>query len=241
MNIAIVGASGGIGTAITRKLADKAGTIYCCSRNITRVSQGDSAAANRVYLPIDITDESSVATVADRILNDKITLDQVFVTTGLLQNDSIQPEKTLRQFNTDTFLNLMAINAAGPILVAKHLLPLMRRDAPAFFGVLSARVGSIGDNRLGGWHSYRASKTALNMLIRNCAIEFRRTHPQLVIASLHPGTVDTDLSAPFQKNVPADKLFTADRAAAALLDVAAGLTPEHSGHCFAWDGEMVIP
>ena len=107
------------------------------------------------------------------------------------------------------------------------------------FAVLSARVGSIGDNRLGGWHGYRAAKAALNMLIRNFAIELRRSHPQAIIVGLHPGTVDTPLSAPFQRGVAPDRLFTPATSAGHLLDVIDGLSPADSGGVFAWDGTAI--
>ena len=115
----------------------------------------------------------------------------------------------------------------------------MPRDRRAVFTALSARVGSIGDNRLGGWHSYRASKAALNMILRNLAVELGRTHPQAVVAGLHPGTVDTGLSAPFQKGVKPEKLFTADHSAERLLAVVDGLTPADSGGVYAWDGARI--
>jgi NAD(P)-dependent dehydrogenase (short-subunit alcohol dehydrogenase family) len=115
----------------------------------------------------------------------------------------------------------------------------MPRDRRAVFAALSARVGSIGDNRLGGWHSYRASKAALNMILRNLAVELGRTHPQAVVAGLHPGTVDTGLSAPFQRGVKPEKLFTADHSAERLLTVLERLTPADSGGVFAWDGQRI--
>jgi NAD(P)-dependent dehydrogenase (short-subunit alcohol dehydrogenase family) len=121
----------------------------------------------------------------------------------------------------------------------KHFAPLMPRDRRAAFAALSARVGSIGDNRLGGWHSYRASKAALNMLLRNLAVELARSHPQAVVAGLHPGTVDTGLSRPFQKGVADGKLFTPEFSAASLMAVLDGLTPADSGGFFAWDGVRI--
>jgi NAD(P)-dependent dehydrogenase (short-subunit alcohol dehydrogenase family) len=121
----------------------------------------------------------------------------------------------------------------------KHFAPLMPRDRRAVFAALSARVGSIGDNRLGGWHSYRASKAALNMLLRNLAVELGRSHPQAVVAGLHPGTVDTGLSKPFQKAVAEGKLLTPAFSAERLLAVLDGLTPADSGGVFAWDGARI--
>jgi NAD(P)-dependent dehydrogenase (short-subunit alcohol dehydrogenase family) len=134
---------------------------------------------------------------------------------------------------------LFAVNTIGPALIAKHMLPKLPRDRPAVFAVLSARVGSIGDNRLGGWHGYRASKAALNMLIANLAIEMRRTHPLAVIVALHPGTVATSLSEPFQAGVAADKLFSPETSATHLLNVIDRLSPEDSGSFLAWNAERL--
>jgi NAD(P)-dependent dehydrogenase (short-subunit alcohol dehydrogenase family) len=135
--------------------------------------------------------------------------------------------------------NVYAANAIGPALIAKHCLPRLPRDRRAVFAVLSARVGSIGDNRLGGWHSYRASKAALNMLVRNFAIELERSNPRAVVAALHPGTVDSRLSAPFQRRVAPGRLFSPDQAAGHLLAVIDKLTPADSGGLFAWNGERL--
>lgn len=134
---------------------------------------------------------------------------------------------------------LFAVNTIGPALIAKHTLPKLPRDRRAVFAVLSARVGSIGDNRLGGCHGYRASKAALNMLIANFAIEMRRTHPLAVIVALHPGTVATSLSEPFQAGVAADKLFSPETSATHLLNVIDQLSPDDSGGFFAWNAERL--
>lgn len=131
------------------------------------------------------------------------------------------------------------VNTVGPALVAKHFLPLLPRDRRAIFAALSARVGSTSDNRLGGWHSYRASKAALNMILRNLAIELVRSHPQAIVAGLHPGTVQTRLSEPFQRGVQPEKLFTPEHSAGRLLSVLDGLAPADSGGVFAWDGTVI--
>ncbi|MEZ5744869.1 MAG: SDR family oxidoreductase [Sphingomonadaceae bacterium] len=135
--------------------------------------------------------------------------------------------------------DVFAVNTIGPALIAKHFLPLLPRDRRAIFAALSARVGSISDNRLGGWHSYRASKAALNMLVRNFAIEVGRNNREAVVVALHPGTVDTSLSDPFQSGVPDDKLFTPAFSAAKLLDVLSSLEPQDSGGHFDWAGKPV--
>ncbi len=133
------------------------------------------------------------------------------------------------------------INTIGPALIAKHVLPLLPRDRRAVFAVLSARVGSISDNRLGGWYSYRASKAALNQIIRCLAIELAPKRPQAICVGLHPGTVDTALSKPFQGNVADTRLFTTDQSAAHLLNVIAALTPAQSGRVFDWAGQEIAP
>ncbi len=134
----------------------------------------------------------------------------------------------------------MRVNAIGPALVAKHLLPLLPRDGRSVFAALSARVGSIGDNRLGGWHGYRASKAALNMLLRCLHVELVRTRPEALCVGLHPGTVDTPLSRPFQRGVPEGRLFTPEDAAARLLAVLDGLRAEHGG-CVLDHAGVVVP
>jgi len=164
----------------------------------------------------------------------------VIVSTGTLHGgDRFQPEKTWRSLDPDNFSHAFCVNAAGPALVAKHFLPLLARRRKTAFAALSARVGSISDNDLGGWYAYRASKTALNMLIRTLSIELVRRWPEALCVALHPGTVDTDLSAPFQSNVPTDRLVAPDLAASRLLGVLDGLTPAETGGVFAWDGSRI--
>ena len=157
----------------------------------------------------------------------------------MLHAGSIQPEKSLTQIDPQAMLEVMQVNAVGPALVVKHFLPRMRRDARTVLAALSARVGSIADNRLGGWASYRASKAALNMLLKTAAIEQARRFPECIIVGLHPGTVDTGLSKPFQRRVPEGQLFTPEKSVTHLCRVIDGLSPTDSGRCFAWDGNAV--
>ncbi len=220
----IVGASGGVGAAVARQLETSG--RYAVVHALSRSGTG-----------LDLEDEASIATAAARV-GEGPPPALVFVATGVLHH-GFEPERSWRALDPDHLLRDYRINAVGPALVAKHFLPLLPRDRRAVFTALSARVGSIGDNRLGGWHSYRASKAALNMLLRNLAVELGRTHPQAVIAGLHPGTVDTGLSAPFQKGVKPEKLFTAEYSAERLLAVIDGLTPADSGGVFAWDGARI--
>lgn len=185
----------------------------------------------------DLEDEASIAAACAAIGG---PLDMVLIATGrLTRADGTGPEKSYRALSADGMAELFAVNTIGPALIAKHTLPLLRRDGRVVLAALSARVGSISDNRLGGWHAYRASKAALNMLMKNLALELARTHPQAIAVTLHPGTVDTGLSAPFQRGVAEGKLFTPAYSAEAMLGVLDGLTPADSGGLYAWDGARV--
>ncbi|MDP2764939.1 MAG: SDR family NAD(P)-dependent oxidoreductase [Brevundimonas sp.] len=220
----VIGASGGIGAAVSRRL--EASGRYAVVHALSRSGTG-----------FDLEDEASIAAAAALVAEGPAPA-LVFVATGVLHH-GFEPERSWRALDAGHLLRDYRINTVGPALIAKHFLPLLPRDRRGVFTALSARVGSIGDNRLGGWHSYRASKAALNMLLRNLAIETARTHPRAVIAGLHPGTVDTGLSAPFQKGVKPERLFTADHSAERLLAVLDGLTSADSGGVFAWDGQRV--
>ncbi len=226
----VVGAGGGIGAALVRGLLAR-GDV-----EVRAWARRPGPAADGITPEFaDVEDEASLAAAAAR-LQGAPPLSHVFVATGLLHAPGLAPERGLAELDGAALLRLYAVNAVGPALVAKHLLPLFPRRGRAVFAALSARVGSLGDNRLGGWHGYRASKAALNMLIRNLAVELARTRPDALAVGLHPGTVDTPLSAPFQARVPAGRLHTPADAAARLLRVVDALTPADSGAVFDGDG-----
>ncbi|MEO0754312.1 MAG: SDR family NAD(P)-dependent oxidoreductase [Pseudomonadota bacterium] len=227
----VFGVSGGIGRALAGVLAARhPGTVLGFSRS--EAVPVDGVQMGRC----DITDEAQIAAAAETVAAAGHP-DLVIVASGILSDgETLQPEKTLRHQSMEAFERVFRINTFGPALVAKHILPLMPRKERAVFAALSARVGSISDNSLGGWHAYRSSKAALNMLIRNYAIEQRHRSKQFIAVGLHPGTVDTGLSKPFQGNVPDKKLFTPAFSATRLLDVIDGLTPEQSGKCFDYAG-----
>ena len=228
----VFGTSGAIGRALAARLAasGRYSAVWGGSRSGT-----DDALPGVTPFRFDPADEASLAGVAASLPAPPAL---VLVATGLLHDParSIAPEKSWKALDGAAMAAVYAANAIAPALIAKHLLPRFPRDARAVFAVLSARVGSIGDNRLGGWHSYRASKAALNMLVRNFAIELHRSHPQALAVALHPGTVDSRLSAPFQRGVTPGKLFSPDQSAGYLLDVLDRLTPADSGGLYAWDG-----
>ena len=223
----VIGTTGGIGAAVREQL--ELSPTFERVISLSRRTDGE-------HPPLDLTDENSIRAAAASIDE---PIDLVFVATGVLHSDAVQPEKALRQLDPEAMRDVFNINAIGPALVAKHFLPKLRKDAKSVFAALSARVGSIEDNRLGGWMSYRASKAALNMILKTAAVEHRRTRPDSVVVALHPGTVDTALSRPFQRGVPDGKLFDASFAADKLLTVVDSVNADNSGDFFAWDGQPI--
>lgn len=233
----VFGVGGGLGRALAEALSDQGryARIVGVARRRPDGWPDDPA---RPFIAADITDEDQIAEAASAIAG-RGRLARVVVATGLLHGAGVTPEKTMRSLDPAALLRLFQVNTIGPALIAKHLLPLMPRDAPSVFAALSARVGSIADNRLGGWYGYRSSKAALNMMIATLALEHRRTHPHGVCVALHPGTVDTPLSAPFAHGPSAAQRLSPARSAAALISVMDGLAPADSGRVFAWDGQPV--
>lgn len=230
-NAVVVGASGGIGGALAAALVARGGhdRVFGLAR---------SGAPPEAH--IDIIDEASVRAAADRIAEHG-PVGLVIVATGQLHGPGLAPEKALKALDPEAMARLFAVNTIGPALVAKHFVPLLPRDGRGVFAALSARVGSIGDNRLGGWYGYRASKAALNQILRTLAIEVKRTRPEAMVVGLHPGTVRTALSHPFRPETDNPDVVSPDTAARNLLTVLDGLTPDESGKVFAWDGQPVPP
>jgi NAD(P)-dependent dehydrogenase (short-subunit alcohol dehydrogenase family) len=218
MRALIVGASGGIGAALVAHLRGQGDEVVGLSR------RADG---------LDVTDEASIARVLGALEG---PFDTVLVATGALELEGAGPEKSLKGLTAEAMQRQFALNAMGPALVLKHSLRLMPRDRAARFAALSARVGSIGDNALGGWYSYRAAKAALNQLIHTGAIEVARSHPKAVVVALHPGHVATPLSLKYGGALPA---VTPQEAAANLLRVLGGLTPSDTGGFFDWAGKRV--
>lgn len=222
MHSVVIGASGGIGRAIADQLEARGDSVHRLSRRETG---------------FDLADEGSIAAAAAALPFPAIN--RLIVATGLLHEDGLQPERALRDLDAARLQRSFLINAIGPVLVLRHFVPRLVREGSAQVALLSARVGSIADNRLGGWYGYRASKAALNQLVRTAAIEIARTRPQAVVVALHPGTVDTGMSRPFQSAVPDGKLFTPATAASHLLTVLDRLTPDDSGGLFDWKGDPI--
>ena len=238
LRVAVVGASGGIGQALVTALtADPSvETTYALSRS--RITEGPPGLT---ALQVDLLDEASIEGTAEACSQGG-PLDVVVVASGMLHDaPELMPEKSWKQITPDRMAMAFAINCTGPALVAKHFLPLLNGSRRSVFAALSARVGSIGDNRYGGWYAYRASKAALNMVIRNLAIELKRTRPQSICIGLHPGTVRTALSEPFRSRLPAEQVFAPKDAADSLLAVIARAVPAQSGRVLAWDGSEIEP
>jgi NAD(P)-dependent dehydrogenase (short-subunit alcohol dehydrogenase family) len=230
VNIIVTGGSGGIGGAFVEALASRtrAGNIIATYHR----HPPESVQSNVSWMQLDLTDESAIQEWAAAIGE----VDWVINAAGMLHTPERGPEKTVRQVESGFFLQCMRVNAFPSLLLAKHLHGKFRHGRPAIFACVSAKVGSIEDNRLGGWVSYRASKAALNMCLKTIAIEWQRTLPNVVVAALHPGTTDTALSKPFQRSVPKQQLFTPERSVTGMLNVLDGLAPSQSGQFFAFDG-----
>ncbi|OIQ25881.1 SDR family NAD(P)-dependent oxidoreductase [uncultured Vibrio sp.] len=243
-NIAIIGSSGAIGSALTQQLSVEHphAHIHAFSRSGTTFNDSlhtQPQSSNISYHGIDYRDKSieEAASIASEMLK----LDMVLVTTGILHGDNLKPEKSLKDLSARQFQHIFEVNTITPALVAKHFIPQLNKEQPSYLAALSARVGSISDNHSGGWYAYRASKAALNMILKTASIEAKRTHPNSIVVGLHPGTVDSALSKPFQRNVPKEKLFSADYSARCLLKVLDSLSPQQSGKIFAWDGTEIAP
>jgi len=235
MKIAIIGASGTIGKAFVENFLKSWETqkLYLFSRS--DINFDDVRVSNHF---IDIEDEYSIEKAAS-LIPDNQHLHYIIITTGVLFTHNILPEKSIKDLSYEKFSKLYAINTIGPALIAKHFIQKLNKDSKSIFAVLSARVGSISDNILGGWYSYRSSKSALNMLIKNLSIEMRRKNPNLIAVGLHPGTVKSKLSEPFSSSISNNKMFTADYSVSKMINVLENLTTEDSGKLFAWDGKEI--
>lgn len=241
----VAGASRGIGLAFVRRLLaeERLRRVWAgCRRPADAAElQALAAADERLrVVALDVTDEGVLATAARLMAEEAEPLDLVINCAGLLHAPGgLQPERRLAEVRADWLAQSFAVNGAGPLLLAKHVEQLLPRRERAVFASLSARVGSIADNRLGGWYAYRGSKAAQNMFLKTLAIELARRARGIVCVGLHPGTTDTGLSAPFQGGVPPEKLFSPERAADQLLRVLDGLDRRDNGGFFAWNGERI--
>ncbi|GGD59074.1 SDR family NAD(P)-dependent oxidoreductase [Lacimicrobium alkaliphilum] len=232
----IVGAGGGLGKALATRLGkdNKNNRVLAISRQ----PQPDLPASVEQF-QIPEQDDSSIGGICRQLVETVSHIDQFICCVGLLHEGELQPEKKLEHLNAEHLHRYFAVNSIIPALWLKHLPALVDAKRSAVIAFLSARVGSITDNRLGGWYGYRSSKAALNMLIKTAQVEYRRRCPGVALVSYHPGTVDTPLSAPFQDRVPAHKLFKKEEAAGYLLSQLEGLTSDQAPYYLDWQGKPI--
>ncbi len=238
--VALVGGSGGIGAALLSLLSDRSDIESIHSTYFRSPAAGSLGSIGRfgsdtevVWSQVDVTDETNV----ERWLEKAGSIDWLINCAGYLHDLDAAPEKAIAQFEPDYFEKNMRVNCLPNLLLAKHAGKALKSSERGIFASITAKVGSIEDNRLGGWYSYRASKAAANMVLKNLSIEWQRTAPNLRVVALHPGTTDTKLSAPFQSRVSPDKLFSTDKTASYLLAQLDKLHEYPSGRFVAFDGE----
>lgn len=236
-HIAVFGCQGAIGQALVHHINQHypENIVQAISRHAMGMDTD-----NLIHHAIDYADEDELSRLAQKIMEYR-ELDLIVIAIGMLHDETVFPEKSLSDIDPNNFAKVLHVNTILPSLIAKHFLPCLKKETKSVCAFLSARVGSISDNHLGGWYAYRSSKAALNMFIKTASIEMKRTHKQAIIVGLHPGTVDSNLSKPFQKNVKSEKLFSADESAAHMIDVIKKLSSSDSGGCFAWDGQKIAP
>lgn len=233
----VIGGNGGIGQALVKKLSqlDNINSVYCCSRK--KPIELPSKAS---WVHFDITNETLIIKASEVIEKLSQNVRLIIIASGILSDKFLNmPEKSLKDINSDYFFEIFKINTLGPILTAKHFTSLFEKQGKTIMCILSARVGSIEDNNLGGWYSYRSSKSAVNMMTKTLSIEMRRKNKDSITAVIHPGTVDTELSKPFQSSVPKNRLFTTHQAANSILSVIGRWDNDSNGGFFAWDGQTI--
>ncbi|WP_061018066.1 SDR family oxidoreductase [Vibrio splendidus] len=238
LHILVVGGSGGIGFAVVKHLLSELSRFDFLDVHVdaTYYSQQPELENRRLsWHKVDATDEADIK----RLSSEFEQLDWLINCVGMLHTPDLGPEKNLSSIDPEFFLKNISVNTLPSLLLAKHFTPILKASDNPKFAVVSAKVGSISDNRLGGWYSYRSSKAALNMFIKTMSIEWQRTIKKGTVLALHPGTTDTALSKPFQTNVPEGKLFESSYVAHQLVDIIRTARPDNSGHFYAYDGEQL--
>ena len=229
--LALVVGAGGIGRQIAEDLASKENNlevILCGRKNLFKN-----------FWELDIENENSLKDFKDKLSKSKLNLRLVLNATGRLHSEKLNPEKRLQHINKENLIESFSINAFAPILLAKTIEEFINKELEFNFASISARVGSITDNKTGGWYAYRAAKSAQNQLFKSLSIEWARKYPKAIITLLHPGTVNTNLSKPFHKFVPKDKLFSPQKTSSYLIDILLHQKPIDSGKFIAWDGKEI--
>jgi len=235
-NIAIIGSSGAIGNAFVEHYIKDSSVenIFTFSRNAT-----DHVSEKVSSFEIDVESQDSIEKAAGQVKEHII--DRIIIASGILHTESFGPEKSIKDLNYETFARVYSINTIGPALIGRYFIPLMNKNEKSVIAFLSARVGSISDNSLGGWYSYRSSKTALNQIVKNFSIELKRINKNAIALALQPGTVESKFSEPFKKNVSKGKLFTPDYSVELLSQVIEGSSANESGSLLSYDGKIIKP
>ncbi|MEN8616717.1 SDR family oxidoreductase [Shewanella baltica] len=230
MKVLIVGGSGGIGQAMVKQVQETYpdATVHATYRHHLQQDRQN----NIQWHQLDVTNEAEIKQLSEQLTE----LDWLINCVGILHTQDKGPEKSLQSLDIAFFQHNLTLNTLPSVMLAKHFCHVLKQSDSARFAVISAKVGSISDNRLGGWYSYRASKAALNMFLKTLSIEWQRSMKHCVVLTLHPGTTDTPLSQPFQQSVPKGKLFTPEYVANCLLPIIANATPAQTGRFFAYDG-----
>ena len=229
--LALVVGAGGIGKQIAEDLASKENNlevILCGRKNVFKN-----------FWELDIENENSLKDFKEKLSKSKLNLRLVLNATGRLHSEKLNPEKRLQHINKENLIESFSINAFAPILLAKTIEEFINKELEFNFASISARVGSITDNKTGGWYAYRAAKSAQNQLFKSLSIEWARKYPKAIITLLHPGTVNTNLSKPFHKFVPKDKLFSPQKTSNYMIDILRHQKPTDSGKFIAWDGKEI--
>lgn len=238
MAMVVLGASGGLGRALTlelrRQFPDE--RIIALSR---QPETRQSSSGDMIYYQVKDYDEDSLRAWVNEFQGSGEKLTGVVSAIGILHDEQTFPEKKLADITAENLTKLFSVNAIKPLLALKAFRPIIDKKATKFWVQLSAKVGSIEENYLGGWYAYRSSKAALNMLLKTASIELRRTHKNLVVAAIHPGTTDTALSEPFQGRIAANKLYSPEQSAERIIAVIKSLKPEQSGGFWHWDGTLL--
>jgi len=243
----IQGASRGIGLELVHQLlgSRRRGRVFATCRRPTDAFELKALASQNSdrlrVLELDVQKENTITAAAEAVARETRELQLVVNVAGVLHGPDFAPEKKLDHVQPESLRYAFEVNAFGPLLVAKHFHRFLRHDKRSVFASLSARVGSISDNRLGGWYAYRGSKAAQNMFTKNISIELARIAPNAIVVGLHPGTVDTDLSRPFQRNLPEKQLLPPGKSVGALLQVIESLDREDSGKIFDFRGNEITP
>ncbi len=235
----VIGAGSSIAQAlIERLLSDESvAKIITISRNPLPAALLENSRIQSLHCD---NSQNQISGIAELVAADKGTFGKVFICQGILHTANLQPEKRLQDIDAEHMAEVLRVNTIVPALWLAALMPVLKGIRPCRVAIFSARVGSISDNRAGGWYSYRASKAALNMIIKTAAVEYARSARNVKLLAYHPGTVDTELSRPFQRNVPPEKLFTADFTATQLLKLMEDLPVDGEASYLDWAGEKIL-